>query len=287
MNAKETISIAEGNNFSILNIFCLLVNRFSTYFFLYFSVELNLDRRLNTLLQLVEDLSKMSSDSVQTSILKKPPTPSTQKRLTKSNSTERRDNHSPAKDSDQISNILSRLVNASEDVRQFQKNFGEDRERERVRRSQMRRAGSMENGVSDNERPPTNRILKSSTQNGSLYRKSISFDQSIASQNQKIWKNQNDSNSSIQSMDSDIHFVGGGSYARDSSMDSRLSGGSTQSDILPRTGTRKKKRGLMGKLKNLTRGSKANDTDGSVCDSFFNNERKNPSTSIYVNYFVL
>lgn len=67
--------------------------------------------------------------------------------------------------------------------------------------------------------------------------------------------------SSLQSLDSEY----GGRYQRDSSMDSRLSGGSTQSDM-PRL--RKKKRGLMGKLRSLslTRGSKGSDSDFSVSD---------------------
>lgn len=215
---------------------------------------------------MVDEVVKVSPDIVQNSILKKPPTtPSTQKRLLKTNSTERRDTQSPAKDVDQIAGILTRLVAASDDIRQFQKSFGDERERERLRRSHMRRAMSTENGNSDSERPPSapRSSKSSSSQNGSLYRKSLSFDQSISG-NPKIWKNQNDSNSSIQSIDSEHYGAAGGSrpYARDSSMDSRLSGGSTQSD-LPR-GTRKKKRGLMGKLKNLTRSSKASDNDGSV-----------------------
>lgn len=220
-------------------------------------IELNLDRRLNTLLQLVDELFKLSPDTIQNSILKKPPTPSTQRRLVKSNSQE--STSGSVRDLDQITNVVGKLVAATDDIRQFQKNFGEDRDK---RRSSMRRAVSIENGVSDSERPPTNRLSRSSTQNGSLYRKSVSVDQSLSSQNRNIWKNPNDSNSSIQSIDSDVQY-GGGNYGRDSSMDSRLSGGSTQSD-LPR-GTRKKKRGIMGKLKNLTRSSKANDTDGSVC----------------------
>lgn len=183
-----------------------------------------------------------------------------QKRLVKANSTERTDSQLSGKDMEQVGNLIGRLVAASDDIRQFQKSFGEDRERERLRRNSMRRAVSIENGVSDNERS-SGRLSKSSTLNGSLYRKSLSVDQSLGGQNPRIWKNPNDSNSSIQSIDSDIHY-GGGNYARDSSLDSRLSGGSTQSD-LPR-GTRKKKRSLMGKLKSLTKSSKHNDTDGSV-----------------------
>lgn len=231
-------------------------------FFSPFSIELNLDRRLNSLLQLVDDLFKMSPDSVQSSILKKPPTPNMQKRLVKSSSVDRPENQM-AGSMEQVTSLIGRLMAASEDIRQFQKSFGEDRERERLRRSSMRRATSIENGVSDNERSTGGRLSKSSTLNGNLYRKSLSMqDQSLGGHNQKIWKNPTDSNSSIQSIDSELHY-GGGNYGRDSSLDSRLSGGSTQSD-LPR-GPRKKKRGLMGKLKSLaTKSSKHNDTDGSV-----------------------
>lgn len=224
-----------------------------------------MDRRLNVMLQLVDDLFKMSPDSVQSSILKKPPTPNMQRRLTKTNSLDRPDNQM-AGSMEQITTLIARLMAASDDIRQFQKSFGEDRERERMRRNSMRRATSIENGGSDNERSIGGRTSKLSIQNGNLYRKSLSIDQSLSGQNPKIWKNPNDSNSSIQSIDSELHY-GGGNYGRDSSLDSRLSGGSTQSD-LPR-GTRKKKRGLMGKLKSLTKSSKHNDIDGSV--SFFLN----------------
>lgn len=239
-----------------------MVTPFSPHFLTFFnSIELNLDRRLNGLLQLVDELFKMSPDSIQSAVLKKPPTPSTQKRLVKSSSMDRSDsNQTIPANMEQIGNLIGRLVAATDDIRQFQKSFGEDRERERMRRNSMRRALSIENGVSDNERS-IGRLSKSSPQNGSLYRKSLSVDQSLGGQNPKIWTNPNDSNSSIQSIDSELQY-GGGNYARDSSMDSRLSGGSTQSD-LPR-GTRKKKRGLMGKLKSLTKSSKNNDTDGSV-----------------------
>lgn len=224
MNANVITFIDEGKRLRI----SMLSNNFSNVSFCFTRIELNLDRRLNTMLQLVDELVKVSPEFIQNSILKKPPTPSTQKRLLKTNSTERREGQSPARDMDQISSVLSRLVVATDDIRQFQKNFGDDRERERERLRRMRRAQSTENGSSDNEsRPPSNRLSKSSTHNGSLYRKSISFDQSIEV-NQKIWKNANDSNSSIQSIDSDNYGGGGGAYMRDSSLDSRLSGGSTQ-----------------------------------------------------------
>lgn len=214
------------------------------------------------MLQLVDELFKMSPDSIQSSILKKPPTPSTQKRLSKTSSIDRPDVQAAPVNIEQIGNLIGRLVAASNDIRQFQKSFGDDREKDRLRRNSIRRAVSIENGVtSDNERSIGGRLSKSSTHNGSLYRKSLSVDQSLGGQNPKIWKNPNDSNSSIQSIDSEMQYGGGGNYARDTSLDSRLSGGSTQSD-LPRV--RKKKRSLMGKLKSLTKSSKNTDTDGSV-----------------------
>lgn len=67
--------------------------------------------------------------------------------------------------------------------------------------------------------------------------------------------------SSMQSIDSEL-----GGMVRDSSMDSRLdsrlSGGSTQSDI-PR-GPRKKKKGLMGKLRSLTKSGRNSESEISV-----------------------
>jgi hypothetical protein len=44
-------------------------------------------------------------------------------------------------------------------------------------------------------------------------------------------------------------------------MDSRLSAGSTQSDM---TGRRKKKKGLIGKLRSLTKGGRGAESDASV-----------------------
>lgn len=222
---------------------------------------------------MVDELSRMSSDITGPSaISKKPPTPNTQRRLSKTNSVDRKDPPpSPATDIDQIGSLMHKLTAASDEIRYLQKSFNEDRERDRMRRNNsMRRAVSIENGVNDSDRPPISRSSRSLAQNGNLSRKCLSVDQSLMGQSRgKIWRNATESNSSIQSMDSEYEFggnggVGGGAgHVRDSSLDSRLSGGSTQSD-LPRH-TRKKKRGIMGTLKQLTRSSsKANDTDGSV-----------------------
>lgn len=238
-----------------------------------FSIEPNLDRRVSNLLQMIDDLSRVSSDTVgQSAISKKPPTPNTQRRLSKTNSIDRKD-PPPANDIDQMGSLMHKLTTASDEIRYLQKSFNEDRERDRLRRNNsMRRAVSIENGVNDGDRPPISRSSRTLAQNGNLSRKCLSVDQSLMGQSRaKIWRNATESNSSIQSIDSEFEFGGGGGggnagaghQARDSSLDSRLSGGSTQSD-LPRH-TRKKKRGIMGTLKQLTRSSsKANDTDGSV-----------------------
>lgn len=226
---------------------------------------------------MIDELARMSVDMAESSGMKKPPTPNTQRRLSKTNSIDRKE-PSPAKDTNEIGSVLNRLTAASDEIRFLQKSFNEDRERDRIRRNNsMRRAVSIENGVNDGDRPPVSRSSRAMPQNGNLNRKCVSIDQSLMGQTRgKIWRNAGESNnSSIQSIDSEFEFGGGGgggaggasgNHVRDSSMDSRLSGGSTQSD-LPRH-TRKKKRGIMGTLKQLTRSSsKANDTDGSVRSS--------------------
>lgn len=157
----------------------------------------------------------------------------------------------------QISTVLARLAEASDELRRYQRLCDEERERERSRRSGMRRAASQENenGIEGGNRPVA-RLNRSS--HGSLYRKSLSLDQSMqAEQQQQIWKDSDGgSMSSMQSIDSEYGIRRG-----DSSMDSRLSAGSTQSDM---PGRRKKKKGLMGKLRSLTKGTRGAESDVSV-----------------------
>lgn len=173
----------------------------------------------------------------------------TPRRTTKSRSP------SPNPNSIQISSVLARLTETSDELRKYQRVCDEDRERDKNRRSGMRRAASTETDTPD---MPRHRISRSSPQNGSLYRKSLSLDQSMQQPaDQAIWKLDDGSMSSMQSIDSEF----GGGMVRDSSMDSRLSAGSTQSDM-PR-GPRKKKRGIMGKLRSLTKGKGA-ESEGSV-----------------------
>lgn len=164
---------------------------------------------------------------------------------------------SPARNTAQISALLSRLTDASEDLRKYQRICRDEKERDKLmRRGSGRRAASTETDTPEMARHSSSRIARSSSTHnggGNLYRKSISFDQSIQQQ-QTLWKRDDGSISSMQSIDSV-------DMGRQSSMDSRLSGGSTQSDM-PR-GARKKKRGIMGKLRSLTK-SMGPESEGSV-----------------------
>lgn len=77
-----------------------------------------------------------------------------------------------------ITNILARLAEASEELRRFQRIADEDKIRERARRSGMRRAASTEGD--DKQSPIVGRRLGSGlNRNGSLQKKSLSLDQSM------------------------------------------------------------------------------------------------------------
>ncbi|XP_017024004.1 trichohyalin isoform X3 [Drosophila kikkawai] len=176
---------------------------------------------------------------------------------------------SPTLSSSQITNVLARLAEASEELRKFQRLNEDEQERSRIRRGNLRRAASQENdhhgstssvASAAGSQRGGNRVSRNSSNNGSLIRKSLSLDHSIQ-RDQNIWRQDDGSVSSMQSIDSEL-----GGLVRDSSLDSRLdsrlSGGSTQSD-LPR-GPRKKKKGIMGKLRSLTKSSRNSESEISI-----------------------
>ncbi|KAH8251214.1 hypothetical protein KR032_003269 [Drosophila birchii] len=176
---------------------------------------------------------------------------------------------SPTLSSSQITSVLARLAEASEELRKFQRLNEDEQERSRIRRGNLRRAASQENdhhGSTSSVASAAgstrggNRISRNLSNNGSLIRKSLSLDHSIQ-RDQNIWRQDDGSVSSMQSIDSEL-----GGLVRDSSLDSRLdsrlSGGSTQSDI-PR-GPRKKKKGIMGKLRSLTKSSRNSESEISI-----------------------
>ncbi|XP_035911133.1 titin homolog isoform X2 [Anopheles stephensi] len=210
------------------------------------------DRRIGALLQTVDELVKLAPE-LQKVAPKDSHTTSTGKTITANapipTPPMRHKSPSPgpgatAQPQQSISTVLARLADASEDLRRYQRMCDEEKDRERARRGGMRRAASQENdAMHDNS--PGRPVLRVNRNGGSLHRKSLSLDQSMQAEQQGlIWREGDDSMSSLQSIDSDY-----GMMRRDSSLDSRLSTGSTQSDM-PRM--RKKKRGLMGKLRSLS-----------------------------------
>ncbi|XP_034099484.1 myosin-1 isoform X4 [Drosophila albomicans] len=174
---------------------------------------------------------------------------------------------SPTLSSSQITSVLARLAEASEELRKFQRLTEDEQERSRMRRGNLRRAASQENdhhgstsSVASAAGSQRGGRISRNSSNGNLIRKSLSLDHSIQ-RDQNIWRQDDGSVSSMQSIDSEL-----GGLVRDSSLDSRLdsrlSGGSTQSD-LPR-GPRKKKKSLMGKLRSLTKSSRNSESEISI-----------------------
>ncbi|KAG8323726.1 Protein soga3 [Homalodisca vitripennis] len=76
----------------------------------------------------------------------------------------------------------------------------------------------------------------------------------------EIWKDDREGSlNSIQSLDERVDTKFMSLQRRDPSLDSRLSGGSTQSEVIP--SDKKVKKGLFGKLKKLTKSSRSVDHD--------------------------
>ncbi|XP_034129893.1 myosin-1 isoform X4 [Drosophila guanche] len=221
------------------------------------------DRKVGALLQTVDELVKIAPDlkmarsSYDNTLRPEQP------------NVRRSRSPSPTLSSTQISTVLARLAEASEELRKFQRLNEDEQERSRIRRGNLRRAASQENdhhgstssvaSAAGSQRGGV-RLSRNSGNNGSLIRKSLSLDHSIQ-RDQNIWRQDDGSVSSMQSIDSEL-----GGLVRDSSLDSRLdsrlSGGSTQSDI-PR-GPRKKKKGIMGKLRSLTKSSRNSESEISI-----------------------
>lgn len=131
--------------------------------------------------------------------------------------------------------VIQRLKDATQEIRQT-----------RTRRSvTMRRAASTEHDSTD-----SGYSRSSQMRNGSLNpnRKSLSLEQTAGQMEQNIWKGDDNSLSSLNSLD-----AGSDVDSRYYSMDSRLSGGSTQSEMIPGGPEKKKTKGIMGKLRKLTK----------------------------------
>ncbi|XP_011190177.2 myosin-11 isoform X4 [Zeugodacus cucurbitae] len=230
------------------------------------------ERKVGALLQTVDELVKIAPDLKMATASSRSTSSSGNTLRPDSAGTARQRSRSPSPSSalnnSQITNVLARLAEASEELRKFQRLSEDENERTRMRRSNLRRAASQENDPHGSQSSVASAAgstrngskLSRSGHNGSLIRKSLSLDHSIQ-KDQNIWRQDDGSVSSMQSIDSEL-----GGMVRDSSfdsrLDSRLSGGSTQSDI-PR-GPRKKKKSLMGKLRSLTKSSRNSESEVSI-----------------------
>ncbi|XP_017858362.1 PREDICTED: myosin-6 isoform X2 [Drosophila arizonae] len=231
------------------------------------------ERKVGALLQTVDELVKIAPDlKIVGGSAGRSASYATDNKLRPEQADVRRSRSpSPTLSSAQIANVLARLAEASEELRKFQRISEDEQERSRMRRGNLRRAASQENdphgstssvasAAGSQRGGGSGRLSRNSSNNGSLIRKSLSLDHSIQ-RDQNIWRQDDGSVSSMQSIDSEL-----GGLVRDSSLDSRLdsrlSGGSTQSDI-PR-GPRKKKKGIMGKLRSLTKSSRNSESEVSI-----------------------
>lgn len=94
---------------------------------------------------------------------------------------------SPTLSSSQITSVLARLAEASEELRKFQRFNEDEQERSRIRRGNLRRAASQENDPHGSTSSVASaagsqrggRLSRNSSNNGSLIRKSLSLDHSI------------------------------------------------------------------------------------------------------------
>ncbi|XP_018565745.1 putative leucine-rich repeat-containing protein DDB_G0290503 isoform X3 [Anoplophora glabripennis] len=220
------------------------------------------DRKVTALVEQVDTLKQLAPELFFSKDNEAPYTP-TPPRRTKSKSREtspaldrRETSIAPEEKQQQIQYIMQRVVHITEDLRKLQRFSEDEYERERIRRTMgMRRATSTEHENVSGTRYSTPYMRKASViSQGSLKRKSLSLEHTTQSE-QKIWNN-DDSMSSLTSLElhSDMET---GRSRRDASLDSRLSSGSTQSDL----GDKKKKKGIMGKLKKLTKSRSIDDQD--------------------------
>ncbi|XP_063548705.1 uncharacterized protein LOC134755936 isoform X1 [Cydia strobilella] len=211
------------------------------------------DKTITQLLETIDDLMKQSPNLFKEPIPVKPeknlmtPTPPRRNRSSKSRSRSATPESAEATSAEAAAATAARLRRLTDELRA-------SRIAERTRRQQasQRRAMSTEPrdtlSVTPSSRTPSRAP--------SLKKRSVSLEQTTKDQS-VIWKTVDDSSvSSMQSLDGD----GDGrlfTMQRDASLDSRLSGGSAQSEILPTE--KKKKKSIFGKLKKLTKSRSVDD----------------------------
>ncbi|XP_059045991.1 centromere-associated protein E isoform X5 [Achroia grisella] len=210
------------------------------------------DRIITQLLETIEDLMKQSPDLFRTESGIKPekslmtPTPPRRNRSSKSRSRSATPESAEANSAVEAAATAARLRRLTDELR-----ASRIAERQRRQQASARRAMSTEPRDTLSVTPAS----RTPSRAPSLKKRSISLEQTTKEQS-LIWKSVDESSvSSMQSLDGDDGRLF--TMQRDTSLDSRLSGGSAQSDVLP--GDKKKKKSLFGKLKKLTKSRSIDD----------------------------
>ncbi|CAH0592348.1 unnamed protein product [Chrysodeixis includens] len=214
------------------------------------------DRIITQLLETIDDLMKQSPELFRNETPVKPekslvtPTPPRRNRSSKSRS--RSATPESGANGAEAASTAARLRRLTDELR-----ASRIAERQRRHQATARRAMSTEPRDTLSVSPAT----RTPSRAPSLKKRSISLEQTTKDQS-LIWKSVDESSvSSMQSLDGDADnrlFT----MQRDASLDSRLSGGSAQSEVLP--SEKKKKKSIFGKLKKLT---KSRSIDDQVHDS--------------------
>ncbi|KAG6452368.1 hypothetical protein O3G_MSEX007594 [Manduca sexta] len=209
------------------------------------------DRTIAQLLETIEDLMKQSPDLFRVDPHVVPekslltPTPPRRNRSSKSRSRSATPENGEAGGVNDAKATAARLRRLTDELRA-------SRIAERQRRQQpgIRRAMSTEPRDTLSVTPAS----RTPSRAPSHSKRSISLEQTTKEQS-AIWKSVDESSvSSMQSLDGDD--VRTFTMQRDTSLDSRLSGGSTQSDVVQ---DKKKKKSIFGKLKKLTKSRSIDD----------------------------
>ncbi|KPI94778.1 Coiled-coil domain-containing protein 165 [Papilio xuthus] len=211
------------------------------------------DRVITQLLETIDDLMKQSPELFRNEQPVKPekslmtPTPPRRNRSSKSRSRSATPESAEAVAGASAAATAARLRRLTDELRA-------SRIAERTRRHQaagIRRGMTAEPRDAMSVSPATRTPSRAS----SLKKRSISLEQTTKEQS-TIWMSvEEGSVSSMQSLDGEDSRLY--TLPRDSSLDSRLSGGSAQSDVLPTE--KKKKKSIFGKLKKLTKSRSVDD----------------------------
>ncbi|CAH0724758.1 unnamed protein product, partial [Brenthis ino] len=219
------------------------------------------DRVITQLVETIDDLMKQSPDLFREPTVKPEkslmtPTPPRRNRSSKSRSRSATPDNMEARTASDAANTAARLRRLTDELRA-------SRIAERQRRQQAstaRRAMSTEPRDTLSVTPAS----RTPSRAPSLKKRSVSLEQTTKEQS-AIWKSVD--GSSMSSLDGDADMRSFTMQQRDASLDSRLSGGSAQSDVLP-SDKKKKKKGLFGKLKEFTKSRSIDDHVGSDVADF-------------------